>query len=71
MLTDNLQGSFNFGTREQSSKGKEGKFRLIINMRYVNAYLVKNKFKVEGLKNLSDLAEKGDNAVSFDLTSWY
>ncbi len=39
-------------------KGTEGKCRLIINMRYVNEYLVKTKFKFEGLKDLSDLAEK-------------
>ncbi len=52
-------------------KGAEGKFRLIINMRYVNEYLAKKKFKFEGLKDLSELAEKGDHAVSFDLTSGY
>ncbi len=50
-------------------KGKEGKFRLIINMSYyVNDHLVTNKFKFEGLSDLADLAEKGDHAVSFDLT---
>ena len=52
-------------------KGKEGKFRLIINMSYVNDHLVTNKFKFEGLSDLADLAEKGDHAVSFDLTSGY
>ena len=40
-------------------------------MRYVNEYPVKKKFKFEGLKDLSDLGEKGDHAVSFDLTSGY
>ena len=44
-------------------KGTEGKFRLVINMRYVNEYLVKKKFKIEGLKDMSDLAEKGDHGV--------
>ena len=39
-------------------KGKEGKFRLIINMSNVNDHLVTNKFKFEGLSDLSDLAEK-------------
>ena len=52
-------------------KGKNGKFRLIINMSYVNDHLVMNKFKFEGLSDLADLAEKGDYAVSFDLTSGY
>ena len=52
-------------------KGTEGKFRLKINMRYVNEYLVKKKFKFDGLKDLLDLAEKGDHVVSFDLTSGY
>jgi hypothetical protein len=52
-------------------KGTEEKFRLVINMRYVNKYLVKKMFKFEGLNHLSDLAEKGDHAVSFDLTSGY
>ena len=44
-------------------KDTEGKFRLIINVRYVNEYLVKKKFKFEGLKYLSNLAEKGDHGV--------
>jgi len=52
-------------------KGTESKFRLIINMSYVNEHLVKQKFKFEGLKDLVDMAEKGDHAVSFDLTSGY
>ncbi len=52
-------------------KSTEGKFRLIINMRYMNEHLVKKKFKFEGLKDLADLAKKGDHAVSFDLTSGY
>jgi hypothetical protein len=52
-------------------KSKEGKFRLIINMTYVNDHLVAIKFKFEGLSDLADLAEKGDYAVSFDLTLGY
>ena len=52
-------------------KGSEGKFRLIINTRYVNEHLVKKKFKFEGLKDLAHMAEKGDHTVSFDLTSGY
>ena len=49
-------------------KGTEGKFRLVINMRYVNEYMVKKKLKFEGFKDLPDLAERGDHAISFDLT---
>ncbi len=52
-------------------KDSEGKLRLIINTKYVNAHLVKKKFKLKGLKDLADMAEKGDHAVSFDLTSGY
>ena len=52
-------------------KGTEGKFRLIINMRYVNGHMVKKKKKFEGLEDLVDLAQKGDNIVSFDLISGY
>jgi hypothetical protein len=47
------------------------KFRLTVNMRYVNGYLGKKAFKFEGLKDLSDLAERGDHAVSYDLMSGY
>ena len=52
-------------------KGTERKFRLIINTRYVNQNLVKKKFKFEGLKGMGNLAEKGDHAVSIDLTAMY
>jgi hypothetical protein len=33
-------------------------------MRYVNMHLVKKVLKFEGLKDLADLAERGDHAVS-------
>jgi hypothetical protein len=47
------------------------KFRLTVNMRYVNKHLRKKAFKLEGLKDLADLAERGDYAVSYDLMSGY
>ena len=47
------------------------KFRLTVNMRYVNKHLGKKSFKFEGLKDLSDLAERGNYAVSYDLMSGY
>ena len=47
------------------------KFRLTVNMRFVNRHLGKKPFKFEGLKDLADLAERGDHAVSYDLMSGY
>ena len=47
------------------------KFRLTVNMRYVTKHLGKKAFKFEGLKDLADLAERGDYAVSYDLMSGY
>ena len=49
------------------SKPHSDKLRLIINMRYVNKHLAKRVFKLEGLSNISDMAEKGDS-ISYDLT---
>jgi hypothetical protein len=40
-------------------------------MRYVNEHLAKRVFKFEGLSDLSDMAEKGDYCVAYDLTSGY
>ena len=36
-------------------KPRSEKFRLIINMRYVNRHLIKRVFKFEGLEDLADL----------------
>ena len=49
-------------------RGKN-KFRLIVNIKYVNRHLGKKVFKFEGLKDLEDLAERWDHAVSYDLMS--
>ena len=46
------------------SKRGTNKFRLTASMRYVNMHLVKKVLKFEGLKDLADLAERGDHAVS-------
>jgi hypothetical protein len=43
--------------------------RLIVNMRYVNEHLVKRVFKIEGLLDIADMASKGNNSISYDLTS--
>jgi hypothetical protein len=47
------------------------KFRLTLNMRYVNKHLRKKAFKFEGPKDLADLAERRNYAVSYDLLSGY
>jgi hypothetical protein len=40
-------------------------------MRYVNKYLDKEAFVFEELKDMAVMADKGDDAVSYDLTSGY
>jgi hypothetical protein len=52
-------------------KPRTNKFGLAVNMRYVNRHVGNKAFKFEGLKDLADLAEKGDYAVSYDLMSGY
>jgi hypothetical protein len=48
------------------------KFRLTVTIRYVNRHLGKKVFKfVEGLKDLADLVERREHALSFDLMSGY
>jgi hypothetical protein len=48
------------------------KLRLIVNMRYVNNHLViKRVFKFEGLSHTTDMANKGDYSLSYNLTSGY
>jgi hypothetical protein len=47
------------------------KFRLILNMRYVNNHLVKRIFKFEGLFDIADMANKRDYSLAYDLTSGY
>jgi hypothetical protein len=52
-------------------KPRSDKLRLVVNMKYVNEHLAKIVFKFEGLSDLSDMAEKGDGSVAYDLTSGY
>jgi hypothetical protein len=52
-------------------KRGKNKFRLTVIMRYVNRHLGKKVFKFEELKDLADLTERGDHAVSYDLMSGY
>ena len=52
-------------------KPNSDKFRLIINMRYVNKALVVPKFRMETLSSLATLLKQGDYMVSFDLKSGF
>ena len=53
------------------SKPHLDKFRLVINMRYMNKHLAKKVFKLEGLSDLAEIAERGGHSVSYDLRFGY
>lgn len=46
-------------------------FRLILDLRYVNAFLKKHKFKYESAADLRQLIAQGDYLFAFDLQSGY
>ena len=48
-----------------------GKKRLVINLRHLNKFLWKQKFKYEDLRVAMLLFERGDYLISFDLKSGY
>ena len=48
-----------------------GKQRLVIDLRFVNQYLVQQKFKYEGLNVIPSLFQQGDYMITFDLKSGY
>ena len=50
-------------------RARTEKFRLTVNMRFVNRHMGDMAFKFEELNDLADLAERGDYAVSYDLMS--
>ena len=51
--------------------GSTGKKRLVINLRYVNAFLRIEKFKYEDMRTALMLLEKDDFICTFDLKSGY
>lgn len=51
-----------------NAKGKE---RLILDLRHVNRYVVKYKFKPEGIKEALDFVHKNGFMFKFDLSSGY
>jgi len=50
---------------------KNGKFRLLLDLRHVNSYLQVPKFKYDSLKMFESLAARGDVMFSIDLLSGY
>ena len=52
-------------------KSTSGKKRLVLDLRYVNKFLWKDKFKYEDIKIAIQMIEKGDYAINFDLKSGY
>jgi len=48
-----------------------GKLRLVLNLRYLNQFLLVNKFKYEDLRTAMQLFQKGDYLFTFDLKSGY
>ena len=48
-----------------------GKKTLVLDLRYVNEFLWKDKFKYEDIQTAIQMIEKGDYAIIFDLKSGY
>ena len=48
-----------------------GKKRLVLDLRYVNEFLWKDKFEYEDIQTAIQMIEKGDYAIIFDLQSGY
>ena len=53
------------------SAKKNGKFWLVIDMRYLNSHLVVPKFKMEGLDTLAKMVEPEDHMFTVDLQDGY
>ena len=50
---------------------KSGKKRLILDLRYINLHLFKNKFKCEDIADAKEVIKPGDFLFTFDLKSGY
>ena len=50
---------------------EKGKLRLVLDLRHVNQYLSVKSFRYEDLRTLTELIEKSDYFVKFDLKSGY
>ena len=49
----------------------KGKLRLVLDLRHVNQFLESKTFKYEDLKTFSEITERGDFFINFDLKSGY
>ena len=49
----------------------KGKKRLVLDLCYVNQFILMKKFKYEGLNMVPQLSSKGDFFITFDLNSGY
>ena len=47
------------------------KLRLVLDLRHVNSFIRKNKFRYENLTTLSEILSEGDHFTTFDLSSGY
>eukprot|EP01094_Clydonella_sp_ATCC50884_P024628 TRINITY_DN6238_c1_g1_i1.p1 TRINITY_DN6238_c1_g1~~TRINITY_DN6238_c1_g1_i1.p1 ORF type:complete len:647 (-),score=118.45 TRINITY_DN6238_c1_g1_i1:15-1955(-) len=52
-------------------KATPGKYRVIIDLRYVNLYQERKRFRQEGLETVAQTVRKGDWLTSLDFTSGY
>ena len=50
---------------------KDGSCRLVVNLRPLNHFITKVKFKMEGMAMLKSILQKGDWMVSIDLKDAY
>ena len=52
-------------------RSSSGKRRLVLDLRYVNTFLWKDRFKYEDIKTAIQMIDTGDYAITFDLKSGY
>ena len=55
----------------QVATNARGKMRLVVDLRYINSFLWKDKFKYEDIKLVPQMFSRGDFFTTFDLKSGY
>lgn len=61
----------NYISRSRLEPKKDGGFRLVVDLRHINAHIAQTTCKYESLNSLEDMLQPGDWMVSFDLKSGY